>query len=83
MPFPCSEDQFYALLRAEVDAKAPASRLKAYFEALVFCRYVLGVAELHKVVESRRCLGAASSRALTCPRQDPFTVEQLKRFHEC
>ena len=84
LPFPCNEDQFYSLLRVEVDAKAPSSRLKAYFEALVFCRYVLGVEELQKVVESRRCLGAASSKALTCPRQaDPFTVEQLKKFHEC
>ena len=82
--FPCSEDQFYDLLRCEVDAKAPSSRLKAYFEALVFCRYVLGVSELQKVIESRRCLGAASSKALACPRQaDPFTVEQLKKFHEC
>ena len=82
--FPCSEDQFYDLLRCEVDAKAPSSRLKAYFEALVFCRYVLGVSDLQKVIESRRCLGAASSKALGCPRQaDPFTVEQLKRFHDC
>ena len=82
--FPCSEDQFYDLLRCEVDAKAPSSRLKAYFEALVFCRYVLGVSDLQKVTESRRCLGAASSKALGCPRQaDPFTVEQLKRFHDC
>ena len=82
--FPCSEDQFYDLLRWEIDAKAPSSRLKAYFEALVFCRYVLGVTDLQKVIDSRRCLGAASARALGCPRQaDPFTVEQLKRFHHC
>ena len=81
--FPCTEEQFYMFLRNEISAKAPSSRLKAYFEALVFSRYVLGVEDLQRVVDSRRCLGASSSNALTCPKQaDPFTVEQLCRFHE-
>ena len=82
LTFPCNEEQFYVFLRNEISAKAPSSRLKSYFEALVFCRYVLGVEDLQKVTDSRRCLGASSARALTCPRQaDPFTVEQLCRFH--
>ena len=81
--FPCSEDQFYVFLRAEIDMKAPSSRMKSYFEALVFCRYVLGVEELQQVIDSRRCLGASSSQMLTCPRQaDPFSVEQLRKLHE-
>ena len=81
--FPCKEEQFYSFLRTEIAGKAPSSRLKSYFEALVFCKYVLGVDELQPVIDSRRCLGASSSQQLSCPRQaDPFTVEQLRRFHE-
>ena len=81
--FPCTEEQFYAFLRSEVSAKAPSSRLRSFFEAIVFCRFVLGADELQTVVDSRRCVGASSSAALTCPRQaDPFTVEQLRKLHQ-
>ena len=81
--FPCTEEQFYQFLKSEVNLKAPASRLKAYFESLVFSRYVVGVESLQSIVSSRRCLGAALKTALTCPRQaTPFSVEQLCKFHE-
>ena len=81
--FPCNEDEFYQFLRSEVDSKCSASRLKAYFEAVVFTRYVLNVECLQPLVDSKRCLGAASQSAVTCPKQaSPFTVKQLKRFHE-
>ena len=78
--FPCNEDEFYQFLRSEVDSKCSASRLKAYFEAVVFARYVLNMECLQPLVDSRRCLGAASQSAVTCPKQaSPFTVKQLKR----
>ena len=81
--FPCTEEQFYRFLKSEVNLKAPASRLKAYFESIVFSRYVVGVESLQNIVSSRRCLGAALKTALTCPRQaTPFTVEQLCKLHE-
>ena len=80
--FPCSEEQFYSFLKQESARGAPASRLKSFFEALVFVRYLLGVESLQALTESRRCTGAAFSRSLSCPRQaDPFTVTQLKIFH--
>ena len=80
--FPCREEQFYSLLKQESARGAPASRLKSFFEALVFVRYVLGVETLQSLTESRRCTGAAFSRTLSCPRQaDPFTVRQLQIFH--
>ena len=81
--FPCNEEQFYMFLNGESSRKAPASRLKAFFESLVFCRHVLGVESLQQVVCSRRCLGASSSTALSCPRQaEPFSVPQLRKLHE-
>lgn len=49
----------------------------------MFARHILGLEELQQVVVSRRCLGAASQKLQSCPRQaDPFTVLQLKRLHE-
>jgi hypothetical protein len=70
-------------LKTEPNKQAPPSRLKAYFEAVVFARHILGLEELQQVVVSRRCLGAASQKLQSCPRQaDPFTVLQLKRLHE-
>jgi hypothetical protein len=80
---PCTEEQFYRFLKSEVNMKAPASRLKAYFESIVFSRHVVGVESLQGIVNSRRCLGASLKTALTCPRQaTPFTVEQLCKLHE-
>jgi len=81
--FPCNEEQFYLFLKGESSRKASASRLKAFFESLVFCRHVLSVESLQQVVCSRRCLGALSSTALSCPRQaEPFSVPQLRKLHE-
>jgi len=81
--FPCNEEQFYMFLKGESSRKAPASRLKAFFESLVFCRHVLGVESLQQVVCSRRCFGASSNAALSCPRQvEPFSVPQLRKLHE-
>ena len=81
--FPCTEDEFYRFLKLEAQTKCSASRLKAYFEAVVFVRHVLGVECLQTVVDSRRCLGAASSMSLSCPHQaDPFTVKQLGILHD-
>ena len=83
LSFPCSEDCFYDVLKSEAQRGVAASSLKAYFEAVVFTRHVLGLESLQQLVDSRRCLGAASQRNLTCPRQaTPFTVKQLRRFHE-
>ena len=81
--FPCSEEEFYNFLKTEPNKQAPPSRLKAYFEAVVFARHVLGLDELQQVVVSRRCLGAASQKLQSCPRQaEPFTISQLKKLHE-
>lgn len=43
LKFPCSEDEFYSFLKAESQKGAPASRLKACFEPVVFARHVLGI----------------------------------------
>ena len=81
--FPCTEEQFYSFLKHETELKAPASRLKAFFESIVFSRHVLGVEPLQQIISSRRCLGAASNFALGCPNQaEPFSVLQLQRLHE-
>ena len=80
--FPCSETQFYSFLKQEASRGAPSSRLKSYYEAVVFTRFVLGIDDLQSVVDSRRCVGAAMSKLPGCPRQaDPFTVNQLCIFH--
>ena len=83
LAFPCSESCFYDVLKSEAQRGVAASSLKAYFEAVVFTRHVLGLESLQQLVDSRRCLGAASQKNLSCPRQaNPFTVKQLRRFHE-
>ena len=81
--FPCAEEQFYFFLKHETELKAPASRLKAFFESIVFSRHVLGVEPLQAIVTSRRCLGASSNFSLGCSKQaEPFSVMQLQRLHE-
>ena len=83
LKFPCDEEEFYKYLKSESQKGAPSSRLKACFEAVVFARHVLGIECLQSLVTSRRCLGAASQQGPTCPKQaSPFTVAQIKRFHE-
>ena len=80
--FPCTETEFYEFLKEEARKGAPASRLKAFFEAVVFSRHTLGVGALQALIDSRRCLGAASQTKLGCPRQaSPFTVAQLRKLH--
>ncbi len=80
--FPCSEQEFYDMLKYESDRAAPVSRLKGYYEAITFVRFVLNVEELQCILDSRRCLGAASSTVLSTPNQsDPFTVKQLLQIH--
>ena len=80
--FPISEKLFYEFLRDERSKGAPASRLKAYHEALVFSRFVLGVSGLERAISSRRCLGAAKSDFPRDRKQAvPLTVEQLKILH--
>ena len=81
--FPCDEDAFYNFLKFESQRGAPASRLKAFFESVVFSRHVLGIEKLQTLIDSRRCLGAVSQKSLACPRQaTPFSVLQLRKFHE-
>ena len=83
LKFPCDEEAFYKYLKTESQNGAPSSRLKACFEAVVFARHVLGIECLQSLITSRRCLGAASQQGPTCPKQaSPFTVAQIKRFHE-
>ena len=82
--FPCGEEPFYNFLQQETTKGAPSSRLKSFFEALAFVRYVLGVEALQDLTESRRCTGAAFTRSLKCPTQaEPFTVKQLQNFSCC
>jgi hypothetical protein len=64
LSFPCTEEAFYGFLKTEASRMAPPSRLKAFFEAAVFSRHVLGLDVLQSIVASRRCLGAASQRTL-------------------
>lgn len=81
--FPCDEPVFYELLKREADRAAPVSRLKGYYEAITFARFVLNVEGLQDIIDSRRCLGAASSSNLVTPHQaDPFTVKQLLQIHK-
>ena len=63
--FPCSEGQFYNFVKQESLRGAPASRLKSFFEALVFTRHVLGLEKLQGLIDSRRCVGATMSKGLT------------------
>lgn len=80
---PCSEADFYLVLKSESQKGAVTTRLKACFEAVVFTRHVLGITALQSLVESRRCLGAASQKGPSNPRQaSPFTVVQIRRLHE-
>ena len=73
--FPCSESQCYDFFKRESASGAPAPRLKAIFEAMVFARHVLGVSALEEITNSRRCLGAASTSVFANLRQaSPFKI---------
>ncbi|CAE7231133.1 unnamed protein product [Symbiodinium sp. CCMP2592] len=80
--YPISEKLFYEFLPAERALGAPASRLKGYHEAIVFSRFVLGVAGLELATASRRCLGATKSDEPRDRKQaQPLTVQQLLELH--
>ncbi|CAE7194784.1 unnamed protein product [Symbiodinium sp. CCMP2592] len=80
--YPISEKLFYEFLRAERALGAPASRLKGFHEAIVFSRFVLGVAGLELATASRRCLGATKSDEPRDRKQaQPLTVQQLLELH--
>ena len=82
LTFPCSEEEFYALLKDQAAENAPATRLKGFMEAVVFARHILSMSELQPIIDSRRCYGAALKQVPTSPRQaDPFTVKQLRQIH--
>ncbi|CAE7511598.1 unnamed protein product [Symbiodinium sp. CCMP2592] len=75
--YPISEKLFYEFLRAERALGAPASRLKGYHEAIVFSRFVLGVAGLELATACRRCLGATKSDEPRDRKQaQPLTVQR-------
>ena len=76
------KEKVYNFLKQETVKGAPSSRLKSFFEALVFVRYVLSVDALQALTGSRRCTSAAFTRSLNCPKQaEHFTVKQLQVFH--
>lgn len=80
--FPCDECEFYNFLKLEASRMAPVSRLKGYYEAITFARHVLNVESLQDILDSRRCLGAASTSVIRFPNQaKPFTVKQLLQIH--
>ena len=81
--FPASEFFLYKFLCVERDGGASMSSRKATFEAVVFCRFALGVEELDLTVKSRRCLGNASNGEIRPKhRASPFTVSELGVLHE-
>ncbi|CAE7377974.1 unnamed protein product [Symbiodinium sp. CCMP2592] len=81
--FPANEILLYMFLCLERDGGASLSSRKATYEAVVFCRYVLGVEELDLCVKSRRCLGNAC-RGEVRPRNraSPLTVDELSLLHD-
>ena len=81
--FPANEFFLYKFLCVERDGGASMSSRKATFEAVIFCRFALGVEELDLTVKSRRCLGNASNGEIHPKhRASPFTVEELGVLRE-
>lgn len=81
--FPATEIFLYKFLCLERDGGASMSSRKATFEAVVFCRFVLGVEELDLTVKSRRCLGNSCHGEINPKFQaSPFTVAELGVLHE-
>ncbi|CAE7219633.1 unnamed protein product [Symbiodinium microadriaticum] len=59
------------------------SSRKSTYEAVVFCRYALGVEELDLCVKSRRCLGSACHGEVRPKnRAAPLTVAELGILHD-
>ena len=81
--FPCAEADFYDFMCRQRAEGAPASRMKACFESLVFCRHVLGLSELDECISSRRCLGVTARSIHDKVRQaSPLKVVHLQYLHK-
>ena len=81
--FPCAESDFYDFMCRQRAEGAPASRMKACFESLVFCRDVLGLSELDECISSRRCLGVTARSIHDKVRQgSPLKVVHLQYLHK-
>ena len=81
--FPCAEADFYDFMCRQRAEGAPASRMKACFESLVFCRHVLGLSELDECINSRRCLGVTARSIHDKVRQaSPLKVVHLQYLHK-
>ena len=81
--FPASEAFLYRFLCLEREGGASMSSRKSMYEAIVFCRYALGVEELDLSVKSRRCLGSACHGEVRPKnRAAPFTVAELGILHD-
>ena len=77
--FPASEFFLYKFLCVERDGGASMSSRKATFEAVVFCRFALGVEELDLTVKSRRCLGNASNGEIVLHERLEFSSDAWDR----
>ena len=81
--FPASETFLYRFLCLEREGGASMSSRKSTYEAVVFCRYALGVEELDLCVKSRRCLGSACHGEVRPKnRAAPLTVAELGILHD-
>ena len=81
--FPCNESDFYDFMCRQRAEGAPASRMKACFESVVFCRHVLGISELDECISSRRCLGVTARSIHDKVRQaSPLKVSHLQYLHK-
>ncbi len=81
--FPYSESELYALLKVFKDTGQRASRLKGIMEALTFCRYVFNIAQLHPLINSKRCHGVVSGGPVNRANQAaPLKVNDLVLLHD-
>ena len=81
--FPCDETSLYTFFNQLRDCGSPASRMKGIFEALVFCRHILGVTELDACIDSRRCFGVTyKAVGVTVKQASPLSVAHLSYLHK-
>ena len=81
--FPADELQFYKFLCNEIETGAPKSRLKGFYQAVVFCRHVLDMEELQPIISSKRCQGATADTEVVERKQaSPLTVKELLLLHD-
>eukprot|EP00438_Fugacium_kawagutii_P023003 Skav205111 [mRNA] locus=scaffold1864:7135:8145:+ [translate_table: standard] len=80
--FPCSESMLYTFLCELRDSGFPASRAKGVLEAVAFVRHTMGIDECDRMLQGRRCWGAATSDSVKEKSQaSPLTVKELKILH--